>query len=372
MKIVLIGNYVPDGQYSMLRYSEMLERMLTRLGHTVKVIRPPNVLGRLRLPGAGLVKWVRYGDKYLIAPFWLRWNCGDADLVHVCDHSNAMYLWCAGKKPRVITCHDLIGVKGALGKFESYRPGLTGRLLQRWILKSLRRARYVICDSYRTESDLREVAPGMKALFKVIYLALNRNYSPLPAEQIRPILAELGIEYDAEYLLHVGGNTWYKNRAGAIRIFSELRKFTEFSRTRLVFATRPLTSELRELCRSLGIEDCIAEMENLSDEALRALYSGAKALLFPSLIEGFGWPILEAQACGCPVITANRAPMTEVAGDAAILIDPEKPEAAARIIRDQWYPLAELRKAGFRNLERFSETRVADAYCEAYDEAIRQ
>jgi glycosyltransferase involved in cell wall biosynthesis len=85
-------------------------------------------------------------------------------------------------------------------------------------------------------------------------------------------------------------------------------------------------------------------------------------LLFPSLYEGFGWPLIEAQSCGCPVITSNRPPMTEVAGDAALYIDPADEDSAAERIAEGFERLAQLREAGFRNAERFDPNRVFAQY----------
>jgi glycosyltransferase involved in cell wall biosynthesis len=105
---------------------------------------------------------------------------------------------------------------------------------------------------------------------------------------------------------------------------------------------------------------------------LQALYSGAHAMLFPSLDEGFGWPILEAQACGCPVITSDQAPMTEIAGEGAILIDARNPVSAAASIaeglrdRDRWI------EAGSRNLARFATDAVVSRYCEAYEHILNR
>ena len=81
-----------------------------------------------------------------------------------------------------------------------------------------------------------------------------------------------------------------------------------------------------------GLRDRVIELTNITNEDLRALYSKATALLFPSLREGFGWPIIEAQACGCPVFTSDRVPMTEVGGDAAIYLDPTDPRPAPRLL----------------------------------------
>jgi glycosyltransferase involved in cell wall biosynthesis len=99
---------------------------------------------------------------------------------------------------------------------------------------------------------------------------------------------------------------------------------------------------------------------------LMELYCNASALLFPSFEEGFGWPVLEGQACGCPVVTTGRPPMTEVAGKAAVFIDPDKTEQAAELMSEGIRHGDALRAAGFRNVERFSQSKVATQYMEFY------
>jgi glycosyltransferase involved in cell wall biosynthesis len=369
-KICLISNYVPDGQPSMLRYGEMLERMLRERGYQPMVVHPPAVLGGLTFLRGGARKWAGNLDKYLIAPWYLRWKCRGADLVHICDHSNAVYLSCAGRKPHVVTCHDLIGIRSGRGEFRDVKVGRTGRMLQAWIASSLVRAKNVICVSQKTAADLRAMAGDTGATITVIYSALNREFGPVARGQVEQALTKLGLQADAEYLLHVGANVWYKNRPGVMRIFGELRKWPEFGGLRLIVAGKAWDGELRDLRRTLGLEEWAIEARDVSDDDLRALYTGAKALLFPSLEEGFGWPVLEAQACGCPVVTSNRAPMTEIAGEAAVFVDPADPGAAARTIREQWLRRDALREAGFHNLDRFNEDKMMDALCEVYDRAL--
>jgi len=372
LNIVLIGNYEPDGQFSMLRYAEMLERLMRGAGHEAARVFPPVVFGRMRFLRGGAAKWARYADKYALGLPWLRWKCRRAEVVHVCDHSNSMYLWCAGRRPRLITCHDLLAVRSARGHVAGVKTGASGRMLQRWILRGLRRAEYIVCDSMSTEADVRELG-GQRAVVNVVYLALNRKYFPEGKDAVGQALARFGVAADSRYLLHIGANVWYKNRLGAMQIFSRLKKMREFAAMKLLMAGSPWTEEMREFRRAEGLEDAIIETGIVTDDELRCLYSGAAALLFPSLQEGFGWPILEAQACGCPVITTNRGPMTEVAGEAAILLDdPRDAEQAARAIAEGWPKLAMLREAGFRNLDRFSEAKLAAAMSAAYQEVVER
>lgn len=368
MKIVLISNYLPDRSPSMMHYARMLERQLSARGFRVNLVHPPAVLGRLPLARGGVAKWIRYIDKYLIAPLYLRWRCRDADVVHVCDHSNSMYLGCAGHAASLLTCHDLLAVRAALGLYEGVSVRGTGRIQQRWIAAGIRKARHVICVSHKTKQDLLELGSAGEADIRVIHHPLHRNFRRSEAAEVARVLEKLHLPAGTEYLFHVGANQWYKNRLTVLRIFSELKRLPAFAEMKLIMAGAAWSAEMRSLHAGMAHKDDVLEARDISDEDLEALYSGAAALLFPSREEGFGWPILEAQACGCPVITTNRAPMTEVAGDAAILIDPATPEAAARRIAEQWSRREALRAAGFRNLERFEEARAMDAYCVVYAE----
>lgn len=368
MKIVLISNYLPDGSPSMLRYAQMLERHLKARGHAVRVVHPRTVLGGGRCVRGPIAKWIRYVDKFLLAPPQLRRECLDADVVHVCDHGNAMYLRCAGEKPQVLTCHDLLAVNAARGRYVGVRVGLTGRLYQRWIASWLGRARNLICVSEKTRQDVLELTAG--AEIWVIHHPLNFDYRPAAADAVERVLGRIGFTAGTEYFFHVGGNNWYKNRLGVMKIYAELKKLPRFARARLVMAGRPWTPEMRAFCRGVGLVSETVEAVGVGNEELAALYSGALALLFPSREEGFGWPILEAQACGCPVVTTNRGPMTEIAGEGALLIDPDDPGAAAEAIARGLPEFERLRGRGFRNVAQFTVERAMDAYEEAYRAAI--
>lgn len=372
MKVLLISNYRPDKQQSMLRYAEMLQRELSTRGHEARVLHPPTVLGGFAFLPGPLKKWIGYIDKYLFAPAYLRKHAREADLVHVCDHSNAMYLRCAGNQPALITCHDLLAIFAARGAHAGVKIGLTGRILQRWIAANLSRANHVICVSTKTQDDLETLAPGIRSTTRVIHHHLNWSYSPALSDAIAVAKTKSGIEAETEYLLHVGGNQWYKNRLGVMKIFSELRKYPRFRNVKLIMAGKPWTYEMRQYFNSSALTNEIIERVEVSNDELQAFYSGAIALLFPSVEEGFGWPVLEAQACGCPVITSNRAPMTEIAGEAALFIDPQNPECAAKTIADHASKLPSLREAGFRNLTRFTANEMINDYLEFYAEVASQ
>jgi len=178
-----------------------------------------------------------------------------------------------------------------------------------------------------------------------------------------------GISTGEGFFLHVGSGNWYKNRPGVIRIFRHLAANPKMNGFRLVMITDGWTPALRSVVKECGLEDRVHLLSDVDNADLCALYSSAAALLFPSLYEGFGWPIIEAQACGCPVFTSNRPPMTEVAGSGAVFVDPEDPKEAANTILQSLPHVRLMRGAGFANIRRFSTERMIEGYLNLYKTA---
>ena len=348
----------------MLRYADFLRRELERAGHSIEVVHPPVFLGRLVSRTNPIFKWLGYVDKFVLFPLRLRKRSRAVDLVHVCDHSNSSYLRWTGRTPSLITVHDLLAIRSALGDFPQNPTRRTGQWLQRWILNGLKTARYIVCVSWKTKQDL-DVLTHSKAAISVIHHSLNWEYAPASPAAIEEVRAACGLVPGEEYLLHVGGNQWYKNRLGVLKIMFELRKHERFQRVKLVMAGKPWPEELRTFCRDNPFNDAI-EFVTPANQQIRALYSGALALLFPSLEEGFGWPVLEAQACGCLVITSNRPPMTEIAGEGAIFVDPSNPVAAARAIAENLAGSEMVKLAASENLKRFAIDEVRKRYQNLY------
>src|SRR5471032_1797123 len=116
MKILLVGNYEFDGSTSMQIWANTLFREFTQLGIDVSLIAPLPVLGRMRKASSGFGKWCGYVDRYLLFPRQLRAATAKADLVHLCDQGSAMYTLMLKDKPVVVTCNDMLAVRGALGE----------------------------------------------------------------------------------------------------------------------------------------------------------------------------------------------------------------------------------------------------------------
>jgi glycosyltransferase involved in cell wall biosynthesis len=132
--------------------------------------------------------------------------------------------------------------------------------------------------------------------------------------------------------MHVGGNQYYKNRIGVIEIYDTWRSIYNGNLPLVLIGEEP-SEELRVACQKSKFKKDIHFITDLSDNYINSAYSGASCLLFPSLDEGFGWPIIEAMASGCLVITTDKAPMNEVGGMASFYID-KKPTNASQI--EKW------------------------------------
>ncbi len=367
--VLLIGNYQPDQQQSMQRFGTMMLEGLRAAGVAAELIQPEPVLGNFRLAGALVAKWLAYVDKFVFFPQRLRAHLAKGTrLVHICDHSNAMYGRGLRGTPVVVTCHDLLAVRGGLGEETDTPASTTGRYLQRWIVAGLESATAVACDSEATRRDAERLIKQVRGRpqFHRILLGLSHPFRALaPLETKQRLAGVPALRAEQPFVLHVGSNLRRKNREAILRIFARCR---EGWAGQLVFAGERLSAELSAQASSLGIADRIVEVSSPENDLLEALYNGAAALLFPSRFEGFGWPIIEAQACGCPVLCSNTEPMAEVAGEGALLRDPADEEGFAHDLLRLSEPAERARWSAraLANAQRFTTDRMIADYLELY------
>lgn len=356
----------------MQRFAELIREGVEAAGHDVRLIRPNVWIGRLCLGDTALDKWISYLDRFLIYPPLLRRQVAWADVVHICDQANAIYLPHLRGKPHLITCHDVLAIRAAQGEISESPTGFTGRVYQHWILQNLKKANAVACVSEQTRDELLLIVGLAEATVSVVPNGLNYPYYPMPSDAAFACLKRLGLASRRPFFLHVGGNQWYKNRPGVLRIFAELVHLSAYSDHALVMVGKPWTEEMRQVHQTLGLEHRVHECVEVSNEDLNALYSLAEALLYPSLQEGFGWPIAEAQACGCVVATTDRPPMNEVGGTAAIYFDPSQEAEAAQRIAEGLQTAEERRAAGLVNAARYAPETMIDGYLRCYQKALAE
>jgi glycosyltransferase involved in cell wall biosynthesis len=234
-----------------------------------------------------------------------------------------MYVPARARVPHVVTCHDLLAVRGALGEDTDCPASFAGKYLQRSILDGLRRAHAVACVSEATRRDAERLLGGTHGELVTAPNALAYPYRKIGPDLIAERFAALQHLEPGGYVLHVGSNLRRKNRECVLRAVAAASAW----HGKVVLAGEPPSAELWALAERLSITDRIVAVPRPSNELLETLYNGALAMLFPSRFEGFGWPIIEAQACGCPVICSDREPLTEVASAAAVLCDADDSEA---------------------------------------------
>ena len=366
--VLLIGNYPPDQQQSMHRFGTMLLQGLTAAGVAAELVRPTPFFGNFRLAGAFVAKWLGYIDKFILFPRQLRKKIAEHPvLVHICDHSNAMYVNYTAGIPTVVTCHDLLAVRGGLGEETDCPASRSGKMLQRWILAGLRRARAVACVSHATLTDAKRllISEAGGPSLTVATLGLNYPYRKLPLDEAAARLKLSGLDPATPFVLHVGSSLRRKNREGAVRMFARCK---DKWNGRIIFVGDPVTVPMRALGQDLGVSDRMIEVRFPDNELLEALYNRATALLYPSRFEGFGWPVAEAQACGCPVICSKIGPLPEVGGEAALLHDVDDEEGFAADIlrltdaaeRERWS------EKSLRNAARFDPKEMIAQYLEIY------
>jgi len=368
MKIALIGNYPLLGTKSMFLYAELLRKTLVKSGHDVRLFQPKPFFNKIDFKIKLLKKWLGYIDNYIVFSLTLKKKVSKFDIVHICDQANSPLIFFLEPKNVILTCHDLIIAK-LLNNNKLDKISLTGKIYQNLIIHFIRGFKTIICVSESTKKDLLKLIKFKKTKIKVIHNALNNKFSPTSSIERKNMLKKIDLNY--KYLIHVGANVWYKNKIYLIKIFYIFLKFKGRSEYKLVLVGEKNTEEINSLTNKLNIKNSVINIINPNHNTLCALYSGAEALVFPSLEEGFGWPIIEAQSCGCPVFTSNKPPMSEIGLKSVFYINPFNKYKAAKIINTKLNSTEKIIKKGFKNLSRFGEKNMITKYLDVYNEFKR-
>jgi glycosyltransferase involved in cell wall biosynthesis len=378
-RLFIVGNYTPDEQWSMRQFSDLAQAAAESGGWRVTTLIPNDRFGRGRNTQEGLGKYLGYIDKYVLAPASFRRALrraraeGDAPaLVHIADHSNGIYNNCFGKTPVLVTCHDLIAIRRSLGEFPMPRPGRLGRAQQQWILSALKRANHVAFDSDASRRDFLRLTGTQLQSDPVVFPCLAQQLAALPREEALHRLRGAKIPVRGRFIMHHGNASWYKNRDQVISVFLAVRN--QRPDVELLCSGGKLTPEQKARLAEAGVAHAVHEPGNVSTAVLQALYSSADVFFFPSWIEGFGWPPVEAQVCGCPVVASTGGSLAEVLGDSALVAAPDEHDTFVKHVLnvlDKPALAAGLRERGFVNVRRFSRELLADGYLRTY-EAITQ
>lgn len=282
---------------------------------------------------------------------------GTVDVFHAWD-----FLQPPRKKTKIVTTiHDLTTIK-----FPLYHHPLTVQAQSHRLHWVRREADIVITDSLATKLDIQEYLGIEEERIRVIYLAASehfREFSHQSPDSRQKAVAEIRKKYgiEGEFSLAVGTVEPRKNLKRVIESFSALRPGTSTPAT-LVIAGRLGWGE--QLPRTAGVK----LLGLVPTRDLPPLYAAASVLVYPSLYEGFGLPVLEAMEVGCPVVTSERGSLKEVSGNAAILVDPEETDSIADGIRSALEQRDQLIRRGFVQAKKFSWKQTAARTLNIYAE----
>lgn len=314
---------------------------------------PSHVVKGIQLPQLRFTGRLRQRTNDLLTETVLRF--GSPDIVHETYYTP--FRMAPKGIPTVVTVYDMIHER-----FPQYFADAA--MVSARKAYAVTRAAHIICISESTRKDLLELLHVDPRRVSVVYLGSStRPTSPVTSRDApnRP------------YLLYVGDRGGYKNFSALLQAMALLPKSLKCIKL-VLFGGGPITSaEQREILHLQLDEDSIEQVSG-DDAMLGDLYACAAALVYPSLYEGFGIPLIEAMACGCPVICGNNSSLSEVAGNAAQFCDPACPESLAEAITkvvESPQRAGELRQRGFAQSAEFSWDKCAEETHEIYGSLTR-
>jgi glycosyltransferase involved in cell wall biosynthesis len=292
-----------------------------------------------------------------------RWG---ADVAHVPYWGSS--LWPA--VPTVVTVHDLIPLL-----LPAYRGGVLVQLYTRLVARSARRAAAVLTDSLASQGDIEAHLDLPSERVRCVYLAAGDNFRPDPSPDDEAIRQRYGLP--DRYILYLAGHDVRKNVAGLVKAFATIAQAEAQEGVTLVVGGRlperdkPPLFDPRPLVTALGLADHVRLIGWVDEAHKPALYRGAACAVFPSQYEGFGLPVLEALACGTPLVASNASSVPELLGDAGFAVEPDDVRGLAGAILSCLVDEAlagELRRRGPQQAARFSWTQAAGETLAAYQE----
>lgn len=277
------------------------------------------------------------------------------------------------KKPFVVTVHDLT----PLVYPNNFPKGVKGEL--KWQLQkfNLKKANRIIADSISSKKDIVKYIDVPEGIVDVVYLGASESYKKTEIDKNKRKKIAEKFNIPDKFVLYVGDATWNKNLPRLIRAAISARVTLVMTGKALldpvIDKSNPWNKDLLVVQEISKNNKNIIRIGFVEDKDLISLYNIATVFVMPSTYEGFGLPILEAMACGCPVITSKEGSIPEVAGDAAYYVDAYNIDSIPEGIR-KVFSNADLRKElsekGIKQAKKFSWKKTAEETLKAYKKAI--
>lgn len=270
------------------------------------------------------------------------------------------------KIPGIVTVYDLSGL--VMRKFHNARVLLTSV----WIPSSLKRARKIIAISEFTKNEILRLFPFAEGKIEVVLCGVSKNFTPASESQIADVRRKYHLP--ERFIMFVGTLEPRKNLENLLKAFSIVHK--EIPHKLLIVGGKGWKySNIFQKLEELKIAERVVFTGYVPLDDLPAMFSAAEIFVYPSLYEGFGLPILEAMATGCPVITSNVSSMPEVAGDSALFVDPLNVDDIAekiKILSQNNELKQELSRKGIERAKLFSWEKAAKSMLEIFNKVAKE
>lgn len=329
MRIVIVRRE-PRGALSMDVYADGLVAGL-------KVVRPewkiveiaPTPFKDQKLPRLGLNGFRKYYDRFWQHPRAVTRQ--QADIVHIIDHTSGhIARWLKKTNPSVVvTCHDLVQLIYPENTGQTALPQLS-QAAWRFSVWGMKESDHVIAVSSNTAKDVRQFLNIESKRITRVSNAVDSQFCVLPPQEIELFRQQQKISPKTICLLNVGSNHPRKNIFTILKVLKALKK--QGLPVCLWKVGSDFTSMQKKFIDNHDLENSVTYVGKPNQSTLVQIYNAADVLLSPSLYEGFGFTILEAMACGTPVVTSNVSSLPEVAGDAAIMVEPMDVQAMSEAI----------------------------------------
>jgi len=250
---------------------------------------------------------------------------------------------------------------------------LISTAIWKYAVQGIRQADHIVTVSAHTAKDVTQLLNIQPEQITVAPNAVESLFQPLPPEQLVKLRQRYRISPDTTCLLNVGSNHPRKNVFTILRTLQALKQ--KELPVHLLKTGADFTSEQKVFLQTHNLEGCVTYVGKPNRATLVEIYNAADILLSPSLYEGFGITVLEAMACGTPVIASNVTSLPEVVGDAGVLVNPTDVDAISaavyRLREDLAYRQG-LIKAGFARAKAFTWEKTAERVAEVYEKFLQK